>query len=237
MDDTERLADQYLRSLNLGAVVYEPDGNIPPDFCIDGRIAVEVRRLNQNYEYSDGSREGLEQLAIPLWKRFKSFLPSLGSSLNGECWYVGLDFRRPLKKWKVLRPLVESNLRAFMALPERSQMTLQVTPNLSLDLFRSGKDHGSFFVLGASSDDDSGGFVMGELERNLRLCISVKEQKIEAYRSRYLDWWLVLADHIDYSIDEVDRPIFRSEVMPQISHRFSKIVLIDPRNHRNTFEI
>ena len=237
MDDTERLADQYLRSLNLGAVVYEPDGNIPPDFCIDGRIAVEVRRLNQNYEYCDGSREGLEQLAIPLWKRFKSFLPSLGSSLNGECWYVGLDFRRPLEKWKALRPLVESKLRAFMALPERSQMTLQVTPNLSLDLFRSGKDHGSFFLLGASSDDDSGGWVMGELERNLRLCVTEKEQKIEPFRSRYLDWWLVLADHIDYSMDEEDRPIFRSEVMPQISHRFSKIVLIDPRNHHNAFEI
>jgi hypothetical protein len=124
-----------------------------------------------------------------------------------------------------------------MALPERSQMTLPVTPNLSLDLFRSGKDHGSFFLLGASSDDDSGGFVMGELERNLRLCVTEKEQKIEPFRSRYLDWWLVLADHIDYSMDEEDRPIFRAEVMPQISHRFSKIVLIDPRNYNNAFEI
>lgn len=121
MDDTERLAEQYLRSLNLGGVVYEPDGNVPPDFLVDARIAVEVRRLNQNYEFPDGSRQGLEELAIPLWKRFKTHLPSLGPSANGECWYVGLDFRRPLEEWKTLRPLVEAELRAFMERPLRAQ--------------------------------------------------------------------------------------------------------------------
>ncbi len=236
MDDSERLADQYLRSLDIGAVVYEPDGNIPPDFTVGGRIAVEVRRLNQNYVFSDGTTQGLEQLAIPLWKRFKTYLPSLGSSLAGECWYVGLDFRRPLEEWKVLRPIVESNLRKFKAQPVRVQTSIQITPNLNLDLTRSGKDHGSFFLLGESSDDDSGGWVMGEVERNLRLCIADKEKKIEPYRSKYPEWWLVLADHIDYSMDPEDRPVFKSEVMPRIPHRFSKIVLIDPREHRRAFE-
>jgi hypothetical protein len=77
MDDSERLADQYLRSFGIGAVIYEPDGNMPPDFCVGGRIAVEVRRLNQNYEFSDGTKQGLEERAIPLWKKFKAHLPSL----------------------------------------------------------------------------------------------------------------------------------------------------------------
>ena len=236
MDDSEQLADQYLRSLSLGGVVYEPDGNIPPDFLLGSGIAVEVRRLNQNYEFADGSTQGLEQLAIPLWKRFKTFLPSLGQSVNGECWYVGLDFRRPLEEWKTLRPLVKSELCTFMARPLRSRTTVQITPNLSLDLLRSGKDHGSFFLLGASSDDDSGGWVMGEVERNLCFCITEKEKKIEPYRSKYPEWWLVLADHIDYSMDKEDRPVFRAEVMPRIQHRFSKIVLIDPRDYRRAFE-
>jgi hypothetical protein len=236
MDDSERLADQYLRSLGIGAVVYEPDGNIPPDFCIGGRIAVEVRRLNQNYEFSDGTRQGLEQLAIPLWKKFRTYLPSLGPSIDGECWYVGLDFRRPLEEWQALRPLIESKLRSFRAQPNRTQTVIQITRNLKIDLIRSGKDHGSFFLLGASSDDDSGGWVIGEVERNLRLCIAEKEKKIEPYRSRYPEWWLVLADHIDYSMDPDDRPAFKSEVMPTIPHRFRKIVLIDPRDHRRSFE-
>ena len=236
MDHSERLADQYLRSLNLGGVVYEPDGNIPPDFLVGTGIAVEVRRLNQNYQFADGSMQGLEELAIPLWKRFKTYLPSLGKSVNGECWYVGLDFRRPLEEWRTLRPLVESELRAFMARPLRSQTTVQITPSLSLDLLRAGKDHGSFFLLGPQSDDDSGGWVMGEVERNLRLCITEKEKKIEPNRLKYPKWWLVLADHIDYSMDEEDRTVFRTEVMPRIRHQFSKIILIDPRDYQRAFE-
>jgi hypothetical protein len=236
MDESEQLAQQYLSSLNIGPVVFEPDGNVPPDFSIGGKIAVEVRRLNQNFEFPDGTRQGLEQLSIPLWKRFKSFLPSLGPSLNGECWYVGLDYRRPLEQWRTLDPLVRSQLRTFMAQPVRSQTTLRVTPSLSLDLIRSGKDHGSFFVLGASSDDDSGGWVMGEIERNLRLCVAEKERKIEPYRSKYSTWWLVLPDHIDYAMQDEDRSAFRCEVMPRIPHRFDKIVLLDPRDYRRSVE-
>lgn len=232
MDDSEQLADKYLRSLDLGSVVYEPNGNVPPDFCIDGRIAVEVRRLNQNFEFPDGSRQGLEELATPIWNHFKSFLPSLGPSINGECWFVMIDFCRPLAKWKVVRPLVESHLRAFMSSAVREPLTIAVTPNLSLNLIRSGKDHGSFFLLGGGYDDDSGGWVMSEIERNLRLCISEKEHKIEPHRSKYPMWWLVLVDHIGYSLDAEERPIFQFEVMPQISHNFDKVVLIDPRDYR-----
>jgi hypothetical protein len=44
----EELAQHYLVSLGLGQVVYEPEPNLPPDFLINGTVAVEVRRLNQN---------------------------------------------------------------------------------------------------------------------------------------------------------------------------------------------
>ena len=174
--------------------------------------------------------------SIPLWQRFKRFLPTLGPSQNGECWYVGLDFRRPLEGWKTLGPLIEAQLRAFMARPERTWTTIQIVENLSLDLLRSGKDHGSFFLLGASSDDDSGGWVMGDVERNLRLCTMEKEAKIAPYRSRYKSWWLVLAGHIDNALDPEDRVVFRSDVLPRIPHNFFKVVMIDPRDYRRAFE-
>jgi len=88
MDPTERLAKQYLESLALGPVDYEPDGNVPPDFLVDGRIAVEIRRLNQSHEHPDGTYEGLEQRWIPLWQRLRKHLSSLGPSVLGESWYV-----------------------------------------------------------------------------------------------------------------------------------------------------
>jgi hypothetical protein len=236
VNPSERLAQQYLEALALGPVNYEPDGNIPPDFLLGGSIAVEVRRLNQNHEEANGTYEGLEQLWFPLWQRLKKHLPSLGPALAGECWYVCIDFSRPLDGWKTLRPLLDSALRSFMLDPGRHQTVIQITPQFSVDLLRAGMDHGSFFVLGASSDNDSGGWVMGEVERNLRLCIKEKERKIAPYRKKYNSWWLLLVDHIDYSMDDEDRKIFRREVMPTIRHSFEKIIFVDPRDHRRAFD-
>ena len=236
MDDSEHLAEKYLLALDCGAVVFEPDGNIPPDFSVDARIGVEVRRLNQNYEKSDGSIEGLEELAIPLWQRLKKLLLGLGPSADGESWFVAMDFHRPLGPWKSLKVKIEQELRAFMDSPIRSPKTLKITKNFKLGISHASKDHGTFFLLGGSSDYDSGGWVMSEVAKNLRLCIDEKERKIARYRAKYSEWWLLLADYIDFSMEPDDRRLFRTEVMPSIRHSFSRIVLIDPRDHRRAFE-
>jgi len=44
MDSSERIVYEYLSSQGFSDVAYEPDGNVPPDFLLNGRIAVEVRR-------------------------------------------------------------------------------------------------------------------------------------------------------------------------------------------------
>jgi len=70
----ESRAEAYLHSLNLGYVVFEPRGNVTPDFLVDGRIAVEVRRLNQSYVHQ-GELRGIEEDSIPLSSRlFMTFL-------------------------------------------------------------------------------------------------------------------------------------------------------------------
>jgi hypothetical protein len=42
MDRSETLAYNHLVFRGFSSPVYEPDGNVPPDFLLDGRIAVEV---------------------------------------------------------------------------------------------------------------------------------------------------------------------------------------------------
>lgn len=237
MDESEKLVEKYLIALGRGAVVFEPDGNIPPDFSLDGSIGIEVRRLNQNYERPDGSTEGLEELAIPLWQRLQKALPKLGPSIDGESWFVCMDFRRPVGQWKPLQAKIEQALLAFMRSTPRTATTIKIAQNFELDLICAEKDQGSFFLLGASSDDDSGGWVMGEVEKNLRLCILEKGRKIAPYRGNYSEWWLVLSDHIDFGMDVKDREVFRAEVMPSIQHTFDKIILIDPRDHSRVFEV
>lgn len=185
MGESERLANQYLLALERGSVIFEPDGNTPPDFSLAGTIGVEVRRLNQNFEYSDGSMEGLEQLAIPLWRYLEKALPSIGPSIDGESWFVGIDFRRPIDPRKLLWAKIKKELIAFMTPNDRKQCTISITDNFKLDLIRASKDCDSFFLLGASSDDDEGGWIMGEVEKNLRFCIEEKEKKIAPYRQKY----------------------------------------------------
>ncbi len=54
MNREEKITENYLKSLDYRDVVFEPDGNISPDFSIDDRIAAEVRRLNQHFFTEDG---------------------------------------------------------------------------------------------------------------------------------------------------------------------------------------
>jgi hypothetical protein len=79
MKPEESLVSEYLVTLGLGPVVHEPDGTKPPDFCIDKRIAVEVRRLNQN-EVTELGHRGLEVTRFRLQYRIWNLLSSLGPS-------------------------------------------------------------------------------------------------------------------------------------------------------------
>ena len=45
MDTSEKIAYDFLLHQGFKSIVYEPDGNVPPDFLADGRVAIEVRRL------------------------------------------------------------------------------------------------------------------------------------------------------------------------------------------------
>ena len=84
MDQSEGHVRDYLEYLGLGRVVYQPDGNVPPDFLVGGRIAVEVRRLNENELTESGGFRGLETDRISTGRKFHALLRSLGSSKIGR---------------------------------------------------------------------------------------------------------------------------------------------------------
>jgi hypothetical protein len=65
MDQSEAKAHEFLTAQGFADIVPEPDGNVPPDLAINNTVAVEVRRLNQNYEVN-GRTKGLEEDAQPL---------------------------------------------------------------------------------------------------------------------------------------------------------------------------
>jgi hypothetical protein len=90
-------------------------------------------------------------------------------------------------------------------------------------------------VFGGYTDGDSGGFVLSELERNIRICLAAKTKKRARVRERYPVWWLMLVDHISYGLTDSDRKQLRQ--LLELNHSWDKIVLIDPLDATRTYEL
>ncbi len=231
MDRSEKIVFEYFSNQDFCDVVYEPDGNIPPDFLINGRIAVEVRRLNQNEETPNGHR-GLENVAIPLQAKIRALLKTLGPS-NGESWYVMYRIRRPLPPWNQLASMLRSELASFCNNNNSNDTTIAISPSFFVTLIKASKPFSDLFVLGGFADSDSGGFILAELSRNIKICVTEKTRKIECVRSKYPEWWLVLVDHIGYGIDKRDCEELRQ--LLQFEHSWDKIVLVNPLNAKQGY--
>jgi len=234
MDRSERIVSEYFSHRGFRDVVYEPDGNVPPDFLLNGLIAVEVRRLNQNEDTPEGPR-GLEEAAIPLQARISRMLGTLGSGSSGESWYVVYSFRRPLPSWDELANALRVELTAFRDNAEHQPTSRTIATGFRVRLFRAGRPYPDFFVFGGYTDGDSGGFVLSELDRNIRICIAEKTKKISRVRERYPHWWLVLVDHVGYGLSGSDREQLRQLV--QLDHSWNKIILVNPLDATQGYEL
>lgn len=234
MDATEKLVADHLAHRGYANVIYEPDGNIPPDFLVDETIAIEVRRLNQNH-FDGTDAKGLEEVAIPLWDRIENLTNSLGAPTEGESWFVSFTFTRPVEPWKSLRPKLRQALVTFKAASFKQNGTIAKTKGFELDVLRASKPDATMFVMGACSDNDEGGWLFCEMETNIRHCANEKSRKIAKVRPKYGQWWLALVDHIGYGSPSSYREMFRDQV--SIVHGWDKIILINPLDHTQWFEI
>ena len=202
MDSSEAIVDQMLKSMGFTSVAYEPDGNVPPDFLADSRVAVEVRRLNQNFDAGSGKR-GLEEEAIPLWQKVENLAHSLGSATE-ESWFIFFHFSRPIKPWRQLKLELEVALKNFKSQSVRKNGVVYRESDFELEVTRASKPLEHFFQMGGNSDEQSGGLVVSEMLENIYHCAQEKLDKIGRYQSKYPEWWLVLTDHIGFGLDAYD---------------------------------
>jgi hypothetical protein len=235
VNHSENLAAEYLRHCGFHDIRFEPDGNIPPDFLIDNAIAVEVRELNQNQ--ITGSRyRGLDEAAIPLLMKFKNLLISLGPAQSEESWFVRYKFLRPIPPWKQLQAEVRKCLLEFRENPPvQRRINIMINDNFELNLIRATDAHKSFFIFGGYGDHDSGGWVLAETLKNLRICIEEKTRKVARVRHKYPEWWLLLIDRIGFGVEECDQKSYREHLA--IEHNWDKIVLVNPLNPSSGFEL
>ena len=234
VDTTETIAHQHLISRGFTDVVFEPDGNIPPDFLVDGHIAVEVRRLNQNWTGPAG-HEGLEQVIFPLRSLFERVLPSLGPPDANESWFVIYTFRRPLPPWKQVEAAIRGALVGLSGAAVAQAGKLQVLPTLRLELIRASKVHATKFLLGGFMDRNSGGFVVAEMDRNIKICVREKAGKVAPVRPKYPLWWLLLVDRVAHGLSTQDHEHLRAILGEQAE--WDKLIIVNPEDPSQAFEV
>ena len=235
MDNTEKHVREHLIHCGYAHIEYEPNGNIPPDFLVDGKIAVEVRRLNQRC-FSESDEKGLEEVSIPLWNRLGKLLASFGPPSRGESWYVFYRFSRPMGTWKSLEQTIRTGLKDFVADANHSKRIVAKAQGIEVEVIaKKSQPQISMFIMAGCSDQDSGGWLLAEMEANIRYCASEKSRKVQKFRSKYDRWWLALVDHIGYGLDNFDCEMFRDQV--SVDHNWDKILIIDPNDHKRWLEI
>ena len=215
----ERIAYRYLKTLSFSEIRYEPEGrNEPPDFLCDGCLAIEVRRLNQNFDEGHGQK-GLEQISIPIKNGMSKLLASFGPPLQHQSWLVFCRFRRPIPEWKLLKAPIKRELKSFKANSNPEPFRRLICRNFELEFHKATKTFPNFFLPGGPIDRNAGGWITSELIRNLRICIADKEQKTANCREKYPVFWLVLVDRISDGIDNYDRQMLKKT---ELKHSFDK---------------
>jgi len=232
MDASEAIAEKLLKHMGFTSVVYEPDGNVPPDFLADGRVAVEVRRLNQNHDSGDGKR-GLEEVAIPLWKQIEKLAHSLGPPVS-ESWFVFFRYSRPVKQWKELGPKLKSALTAFKNQSVQTSGRIFSDGTFQLEVAKASQPLQTYFRMAGRNDSQSGGFIVAEMLSNIEHCINEKSRKIVNFKKKYNEWWLVLTDHIGLGLDDFDKQQLLAHAKRPAD--WDKVIVVSPSDPTRWFE-
>jgi len=233
MKKEEKIAKSYLQHIGAINIVYEPDGNIPPDFLVDGEIAVEVRRLNQHYVKGE-EPEPLEELEFSLLPKIKSLFKEYAKVPSSYSVYVTVDFERPLEVSKDLIREIKKELDLHISMLDQKRK-VNIAPGLSLAFMPASKRHESLFVTGITIDGDSGGLVVANIYDHLPLMLKDKEKKVKNYFPKYKTWWLLLIDAIGYNMEDHDWQQLNAN--PPTKTIFDKIILVSPIDYTNGNEI
>jgi hypothetical protein len=204
MKEEEKCAAVFLTKCFGVEPKFEPRGeDTPPDFSI-GRRAFEVRRLNQRFLNENGVYEPLEAVDFRISPAVDGELKKIAFSKDRGTFWWGLRFQRPLgdTPGKIARQLAEL-AGAFYRDDSNGPKEIEAG-NVVLDVFRSADPHGTAFVAGYRSDNDSGGFDGAVYPISIRLALEEKIKKTHAIAAEFDRWALVLVDYIGFGTDAND---------------------------------
>ena len=203
----------------------------PPDYVVEERFAVEVRRLDRPEETFE------RRLHDTVEKVLAEFGPPLeGCTVLVSCDYPDLP---PLPEKGEVEKEIREALKSNRHL-EESRIGLDC--GICLSFFPIGLlDHGdSRFVLGdVSIATAHTGWILSELKEHIPRCIEEKSSKVRG-KDRvdcYCEWWLVLVDYIESAgqLEESELEDLREAI--QFRDFWKRIVIISPENPEQFYEL
>ena len=233
MNRDEKIANNYLKQQDFSQIVYEPDGNIPPDFLLDNSIAVEVRRLNQ-HQLVNGVYKPIEELGYKLIPRIVKVLQELEIDNFDKSILVTVYFKRPLKVDSKLIKQIKSKFEDKIPLLE-NEIVININNNLQLKLYLSKIKFSKSISIGAIHDFDTGGVIVSEIYKSIKIVLKEKEEKIQSFHHKYRTWWLILVDYIGYQLESID--VKQLNNAPRLKTIFDKVILISSINNNKANEI
>ena len=203
MDLDESRAEQWLQQQGYTNIQFVTDTNDqPPDFVVNGDIAVEVRRLNLMV---GDENKGLESVEKPLERDIRSGLAAAQPPPHGYRVYVSCDLlRTELPDKNMVIEEVKKAANHFI-----NRLKASIHDGQPLSNSRDETDFGliirfftgtssatnAFELMGATAGIGITGFVMGDAIDNINRCITIKSNKIQEKHNLYSEWWLILAEY------------------------------------------
>jgi hypothetical protein len=205
MKPEEKIAKKYLEQQGLGSPVFEPDGNIPPDFAfLAQHKAIEIRRLNRILS-ADGTLTE-ENIYIPFWKKLKEVLNAFDGQFNGKSYLAIIDYVTPRPLPKLRGKKISQELKLFLDLQDcKLPYILPVNDSLSLRILELEPIKERTFILASWGYDIRS--VTNLYIDSVQRFIAEKSNKIKSHKHKYPEWQLLLVDSMrwDLAIDEVER--------------------------------
>ena len=165
----EKIAKEYFEFKKYRNIEFEPIGNTPPDFLLNKKVAVEVRRLNKFH------------LGIPLEKidynvipKIEKLIYSYGKDVEFEnTTIVHLYYSRPINYSNLLARKIENILGQYLKKKQSSKIFI-VSANLEIDFYQLNEKWDTPFEVGGIVDYDRGGLVFNDVLNSLKYIIKEK---------------------------------------------------------------
>jgi len=225
MNREEKVAKKYLEQQNLGVVVFEPDGNIAPDFALSKNIAIEVRRLNRSLFIGEDEVISEEEIYIKFSAMLNDVAKNFDATYDNKTFFIGIEHITPFKPKKSIKKHLEDKLTDFLNsyrgnLPFR----LKINKDIELIIFELQPIAGRVFVPIATMHLPAP-VIVDLYNENIKNYIAEKSRKIQRYKYKYSEWWWLLVDMAKWDLDLYELGKIKSSIIDL--GLFDSVVVID----------